>query len=229
MRFCYKTLAACAALSLTAIPAFAADYDPPIYVEEVPEYVPVEIGNGWYLRGDVGYDFARPLYNWVGPYKVDNNRWSGSIGVGYHFSEHIRGDITASYLGKDDLNGRIFGTDYEASHTVWSGMVNGYLDIATVVGITPYIGAGVGFTHSRHKISLDPSFLGTVDLADRQFNFAYSLMAGASYKVTDNVSIDAGYTFLHTPKMDYLDTERLEIREGQQQHLLKVGLRYDLW
>ncbi len=37
--------------------AYAADYDPPIFVEEAAEYVPVEVGSGWYLRGDVGYVF----------------------------------------------------------------------------------------------------------------------------------------------------------------------------
>ena len=49
------------ALSLAALAPFAAahaaDYDPPIYVEEAAEYVPVEVGSGWYLRGDVGYVF----------------------------------------------------------------------------------------------------------------------------------------------------------------------------
>ncbi len=35
--------------------AMAADYDPPIFVDDSPEYVPVEVGSGWYLRGDIGY------------------------------------------------------------------------------------------------------------------------------------------------------------------------------
>lgn len=53
------------ALAMAAVAVFpawhagAADYDPPIYVEPAEEYVPVEIGSGWYLRGDVAYNFAR--------------------------------------------------------------------------------------------------------------------------------------------------------------------------
>ena len=39
------------------MPALAADYDPPIVVDEAPRNVPVEVGSGWYLRGDVGYSF----------------------------------------------------------------------------------------------------------------------------------------------------------------------------
>src|SRR5215218_8917130 len=37
--------------------AFAADYEPPIVVDQPVEEVPVEVGSGWYLRGDIGYNF----------------------------------------------------------------------------------------------------------------------------------------------------------------------------
>ena len=41
----------------TALPAIAADYEPPIVIDQPVEEVPVEIGSGWYLRGDIGYNF----------------------------------------------------------------------------------------------------------------------------------------------------------------------------
>ena len=41
-----------------AMPSFAADYDPPIVIDAVDDYVPVEVGNGWYLRGDLGYSIS---------------------------------------------------------------------------------------------------------------------------------------------------------------------------
>ncbi len=50
-------------LAATAGPvsvAASADYDPPIYVEDALE-VPVEIGSGWYLRGDLGYAFETEI------------------------------------------------------------------------------------------------------------------------------------------------------------------------
>ncbi len=61
----YKTgiVLALAAATLLPAAALAADYDPPIYVDEAPEYVPVEVGSGWYLRGDVGYAFKRNYKN----------------------------------------------------------------------------------------------------------------------------------------------------------------------
>ena len=39
------------------MPALAADYDPPIVIDQPVEEVPVEVGSGWYLRGDIGYNF----------------------------------------------------------------------------------------------------------------------------------------------------------------------------
>ncbi len=44
-------------LSLTA-PAIAADADMVIAAAQQDEYVPVEIGSGWYIRGDIGVNFG---------------------------------------------------------------------------------------------------------------------------------------------------------------------------
>jgi opacity protein-like surface antigen len=43
------------ALMGLAAPAHAADLDEIIYAKELPVTKPVEIGSGWYLRGDLGY------------------------------------------------------------------------------------------------------------------------------------------------------------------------------
>lgn len=224
MRFSCTLLAAAAALALSGTSSIAADYDPPIFVEEAPEYVPVEIGSGWYLRGDVSYDVSSRAYDFaLGGAKASNNRVGGGIGFGYHFSDQLRADLTVSYLGED----RFRGTAGSAEQTMWSGLISGYYDIATIVGITPYIGAGLGFTYTKQNVNI--TGMTPAAFSDSSYEFAYALMAGASYKVTDNVSVDAGYQFLHTPDQKYYDVGRDAIRTGDQRHLLKVGLRYDLW
>ena len=232
MRPGYLIAFSCAVLAASTAAGHAADYDPPIFVEEAPEFVPVEIGSGWYLRGDVGYNVGKPRYDFtlLGE-EVSHKRFTGSIGAGYHLSDALRLDITASYLGKDSIELSDGFNSGSGSHTMWSGMLNGYYDIATIRGFTPYIGAGVGFTYSRHKVDIEAPDYGItgVHWSDREYNFAYALMAGASLQITDNVSVDAGYQFLHTPKMTYWDVDTLTPREGSQKHLVKVGLRYDLW
>lgn len=223
--------ASCAVLALPFTPALAADYDPPIFIEEAPEWVPVEIGSGWYLRGEVSYNVGRPTYDFtLFGEEVKHRRFGGSIGVGYHLSDDIRMDVTASYHGGDRYRYNDGINSGSATHTVWSGLLNGYYDIATIAGVTPYVGAGIGFTYSKHALAIDaPGVPLNVDWADRQYNFAYALMAGAAFKMSDNLSLDVGYQFLHTPKMDYLDTTTFDVRESTRQHQIKVGLRYDLW
>lgn len=228
----FRVPVACAVLAaVSAGPVLAADYDPPIFIEEAPEYVPVEIGSGWYLRGDISYNAGDPVYDVSFP-GISHNRFGGGIGFGYHFSDNFRTDLTVSYLGKDRLGYDIGTHSGVGSHTAWSGLVSGYYDIATVMGFTPYVGAGVGLTYSRNEVlATMTDGVGTLAASfdDGSYDFAYALMAGASYKVSDNLSVDLGYQFLHTPDAKYLDVRDLSVREGTKHHLVKLGVRYDLW
>jgi len=229
MKQIFRLSAACVAL--VAGPAFAADYDPPIYIEEAPEFVPVEIGSGWYLRGDISYNSGRPVYK-SKQHGISNRRFGGGAGVGYHFTDNFRGDVTINYLGSDHLDYSYMGDRAKASYQAWSGLVSGYYDIATIVGITPYVGAGLGVVHSRYNVdnSVGPNnLLDPFPISERSYNFAYALMAGASYKVTDNVSVDLGYQFLHAPDAKRIDPEMLSVHKGTKHHQIKFGLRYDIW
>ena len=93
-------LAAAIAL-MPATQAVSADYNPPIYVDQAPDYQPVEVGSGWYLRGDVGYAFSHPYENeeTAAGFTSKNSLFDGSIGMGYHFNDYLRGDgnCIASY------------------------------------------------------------------------------------------------------------------------------------
>jgi opacity protein-like surface antigen len=223
------------ALGVTALmplaPALAADYDPPIYVDQAPEYKPVEIGSGWYLRGDVGYNVSNPTYDFTFLGKdTRNTKFNGSIGVGYHFSDWVRGDINLGYMGGDRFDYDDGIDSGSASFNMWSGLVNGYVDLGTYAGFTPYLGAGVGVLRSRHKLDIASPTLGVfLDGSDTQYKFAYTLNAGMSYKVSNNVSVDVGYQYLSSPSTKYLNTDTLTIDKGVDMHQIKVGLRYDLW
>jgi opacity protein-like surface antigen len=101
--------------------AIAADYDPPIF-EDAQEYTPVEIGSGWYLRGDVAYNAARKYRNssastvsfgLIDPFAdlgtlapLQNVSRSekdtpvmGSVGFGYHLNDFIRADLNIGMFG----------------------------------------------------------------------------------------------------------------------------------
>ena len=117
-------------------------------------------------------------------------------------------------------------------------MVNGYIDLGTYVGLTPYIGAGVGLIQSKRDAALAFTDLVTpansTSLTDSktQYSMAYSLNAGLAYQVSKNVVIDFGYQFMSAPDAEYarLDSaSAFSIQKGIDNHQVKVGLRYDLW
>lgn len=156
--------------------ANAADYEPPVF--EAPaleeEYVPVEVGNGWYLRGDVSYVFANtfdePTYRTFdvntatyGSDSFDTARldqdFAFGVGFGYRFTDYMRADLTWDMF-KSDFSGTTSSPDpcdavvedpdtscrSEDSASMYGStfMANAYFDLGTFKGFTPYVGAGAG-------------------------------------------------------------------------------------
>jgi opacity protein-like surface antigen len=239
------------ALTATALmpltPVLAADYDPPIYVDQAPEYTPVEIGSGWYLRGDVAYmpeqhsrnvDFGLAAV----AYSERENPLFASVGFGYHFNDYLRAELNLGYLPGDKASATyddgIVSAAGSLRNKAWTGMVNGYVDLGTYVGLTPYIGAGAGIYRSNR--SLNASYTDANNPADNfvlsdsktQYSFAYTLNAGVAYQLSKNVQFDLGYQYLSAPDAEYAAVENLvsyPIHKGLDYHQIKVGLRYDLW
>ncbi|MBZ9675600.1 outer membrane protein [Mesorhizobium sp. ES1-1] len=246
-------LAAVALAPLT--PVHAADYDPPIYVDQAPDYVPVEVGSGWYLRGDVSYLAQKS-------FKDDNFAFTpasfsekedpvfASIGFGYHFNDYLRADLNLGYLPGNkvgmsyDDTGIVdppAGTAASASlkNYAYSLMLNGYVDLGTYVGITPYVGAGVGVVQSKRSLSAsyftnndDPTDDFVLSDEKTKYSLAYTLNAGLAYQLTKNVSVDLGYQYFSAPDAEYVSTANLDtypVHKGISNHQVKLGLRYDLW
>jgi opacity protein-like surface antigen len=127
----YRKALALAALVATAAPAGAADL-----LEAAAPLVPVEVGSGWYLRGDASYDFRSDLdarYGMdytdaagtdysnegkFGDFDLDDNADVG-LGFGYQFTDWFRGDLTAHYWKTDlDFDGANLGNALCLSTTV---------------------------------------------------------------------------------------------------------------
>ncbi|MET0941773.1 MAG: outer membrane beta-barrel protein [Mesorhizobium sp.] len=225
-------LPALAAGLLLSTVARAADYEPPIFVEEAPE-VSVEVGSGWYLRGDFAYSFDRTEADFSGLPGIDvsRTRFGGGGGVGYHFTDYLRGDVTLSFLSRDEFN---FDDGFDSATLKtesWSGMATTYLDLGTYSGVTPYVGVGLGALYTRNTFDAFLPGIGTFDEADNQYEFAYSLAAGFAYQVAKNWSVDLGYLFTSSPETEFVEltSAGLSIDEGLDFHQVRVGLRYDLW
>ena len=102
-RFSKIMLSATALVLAPLAPALAADYEPPVVVNAPDQFVPVEVGTGWYLRGDVAYGVNKSFKNinfaaTPVSYRDDETTFSGSIGFGYHFTDWLRADLNLGYL-----------------------------------------------------------------------------------------------------------------------------------
>lgn len=214
-----KTVAAISiALAGLALPhsALAADLDSVLMqAPELPTTKPVEVGTGWYLRGDVGYSIETS--------GDADSKWSGSGGFGYHFNDFVRSDLTVEY------NKGSFSGAGSQDFTSYGFMLNGYFDLGTYVGITPYVGGGVGYMNSGWDDYTDG--LGVTYNGVSDWRFAYQLSAGLAYNLTRNLKLDVGYRYL---KLDggerYVDALGARVKDdGFSKNEIRAGLRYDIW
>lgn len=151
--------------------AFAMDLPPAVYA---PETSIDGFGQGWYIRGDLGYT------GWTGDelprYKVlsgadtivntfDQGRFDKDVsygfGAGYQVNDIFRGDVTfdtynsnidgiatiGSRCGTKDPVGTSCRFTGAADFRTIGVMGNVYADLGTVAGFTPYVGAGAGVTN----------------------------------------------------------------------------------
>ncbi|WP_316860628.1 porin family protein [uncultured Cohaesibacter sp.] len=235
--------------AMSASVAFAADLPEPPIIEYEPE-APIAIGSGWYLRGDMGLSaYTGGKGSWVNAYgtKVKfhdgdiENGWLAGVGVGYYFDEHFRADLTADYHSKvkykakapclDPCNHALDDSSETTDFSAWTLMLNGYYDLTTWGAITPYVGAGAGLAYVRASDYTSTS--GYVFGDDGKTNFAWNLMAGAAFDVSDNLKLDANYRFMSFGKAQSdvptsNSTENPAKYEDLYAHQFRVGLRYDL-
>jgi len=258
------------------VAVYAADYDPPIFVEEADEYVPVEVGSGWYLRGDVGYIFDSGIDGvdytaFDGVDDVSASFASASIdtdfawggGFGYRFTDYFRADATvdgfrADFNGTTSSDETCIGlpdddttcrSENSSEVSAVSVMANGYVDLGTYVGFTPYVGAGAGMSYVSWSNLDDTTYCvdGAVDdctivgavggsshPGENGWRFTYALMAGVAYDISKNFKVDVGYKYRSIDGGDMFGWDSDEtFGDGSHgnidTHEVRLGLRYELW
>ncbi len=113
-------------------------------------------------------------------------------------------------------------------------MANIYKDLGKWGNVTPYVGAGAGIAY--HMVD-ETYFTGNYNLTNRihgdnDISFAWSLMAGVGYQISDRAILDFGYRYIDmgsatsersdsagfvNPRIDFDDLSA---------HEIKIGLRY---
>ena len=248
---------AAAVFAASAPAAFAAD------LIEPPVVVPQTYG-GWYLRGDIGMSnqqlhggLDNALYSTTDNLDfLDSGSFSSAptfrAGIGYRFNDWFRADITAELRGKSDFSAldRYETTDdgnpatwdgtneYSAKKKEWLFLANGYVDLGTWQGITPYVGAGIGMAQNKIYSFRDvnvPNLGVAYGSTDTKWNMAWALHAGLGFEITDRLTLDLGYSYVNLGDAQsgdlttYTGTNTVNnpmIFKDITSHDLKFGLRY---
>lgn len=212
-----------AALAADLAPSFAPP--PPLEAVQAPH----DFASGWYLRGDVGIGILESGFRGVnvvtppgfveppGGYVLRSKSFGDQVfvgaGFGYQLNDWIRFDVTGEYrtaasfratetysydggitTGVNVVNGKI-------SSVV--GLANAYFDLATLYGISPFVGVGVGFAHHRTEGFTDEGFgtavgaFGVSRGESTRSNLAWALHAGLGYHVNPNLKLELAYRYLN--------------------------------
>lgn len=249
-RFAKRGFAA-ALLAGMAMPALAADFVEPPVVEAPPAQVVYDepAFGGWYIRGDIDYHWSKfrdSEYITYGPpagtagFATSDLKGALSLGggVGYQVTRHFRTDLTFDYWFKSDFDGSTVGfcggapcsSSDSTSYSALLLLANAYADLGTYNGITPYVGFGIGGANVKwddlHN-TIGPDT--TVHKGTKSWRFAYALMAGASYCLTKNLQLDAGYRYSHIDggrMFEFAPIAGPGFDDGFDVHEVRAGLRY---
>ncbi len=212
--------------------AQAADpaFPPPLITQ--PLYA-TEFMSGIYVRGDVGYRMFDSTSGAIAGVPFSSASYSSgtAFDLGFGFkAKWFRGDITASYGLRPHFFGAtaVASPDVQARITAITTLFNGYFDLGTWKGFTPYVGAGIGFSWMRPNqftaasVAVTTSTPGTWDIA-------WAAHAGVSFALSRNWGVDASYRFLHLgAPQTFLNGIGTIDYGNMNAHDVRIGLRYTL-
>ena len=205
------------------------------------------------------------------------NNYALGLGFGYKFSDYIRADLTVDYRAARTFQGNTSGgaiacqdgavgtpagaNTFTGSKPVYGAcldwvqarinnvhaLFNVYADLGTWYGLTPYVGAGIGFNtiYQRYQrnwiynngnaysptIWTDPYTMGTyenywdVKQSTSNVQLAWAVMGGAAYNVTKNLALDFGLRYvslgtIYTTSLFGSNTQKMSAKE------MRIGFRY---
>ena len=263
-----------AILALTVTPALAFDLPPPV---EAPEYTgTISTASGWYIRGDLGYNVklksGDPTMRSLDPttgsfpsHSFDDHRFGNDFtlnaGGGYQFNDFLRTDLTLDYFsttmkGKTGWEACGVGVPVgtaackyqEQDMTALGLLLNGYVDLGTYLGMTPYVGAGAGLSYvkwgdvNKNIVCTNCGEFTDDELVNEgadSWRFTYALMTGFSYDLTDTLKLDFGYRFSQIDDGNMFNFSANEKRlgafgmkgrdQGLTRHEFRTGLRLTTW
>ena len=236
--------------------AFAADLPAPEVIPHVPHVAPapIEVGSGWYLRGDVGYAFSdspEVVYDAFATTSINpdvyfenehlDDFFMVGAGAGFKFNDYFRVDGTIDYKFLSEFKGNTGASGCghhgvgctsteQADVSILTFMANAYIDLGNYYGFTPYVGGGVGGALVQWQNYTSTPAVAVEYSGQTDFVFTAAAMGGVSYDVTNNLAVDLGYRYQYIDGGDVVTDGGFgkATYDNLNLHEVRVGLRYML-
>ncbi len=117
--------------------------------------------------------------------------------AGYRFLDRFRAEVSLDYRRAevDKVKGGGVTLAGAGDAGVFSAMANGYFDIDLGWAVQPYVGAGIGIG----VVDIDSDSSANILIVDdTSTEFAWNVMAGLSYPITEKVILSGGYRYFST-------------------------------
>jgi len=155
---------------------------------------PTELMSGWYLRGDLGYRY-NTVASVTAPNPLTGLYFGDSFGATFGFGHKyrwFRTDLTFDYGSSATYRGHTAAAVAQPQYTgkidAFSILANAYFDLGKWMGLTPYVGGGVGATSLRSAMAGSSAV---------EWNPSFAAMTGVSYQFTPTWVLDVGYRYLY--------------------------------
>jgi len=196
--------------------------------------------SGLYVGAGVGANFRMDTSGSGVKVTSNNPGWVGLGSIGYGFGNGLRAELEGNYRSNNVNRFAVGGvrTTLPAGITrTYGAMVNVLYDFNIGGPLTPYLGAGVGYSWVESRRVTGRSGTSTLRMNDTDGRFAYQGIAGVAYSMYDMVpglSLTLEYRFmgnldnempLRTTTAAGVTTSR-NVNQTNYNHSVLLGVRY---
>lgn len=204
----------------------------------------------------VGYQFNRwfrtdATFDWHANYSKAMNTYGVKCAIDGPTTITSVGNVSSGTVIYDNYG--CYATD-TINIQSWTGLVNAYGDLGTWLGVTPYLGAGVGLTSLRASANemyywndgkgnyggagvnsykstilnaiIHYGYPGNVGPSQIRTNFSFALMTGIAYDIAPHLKLDIGYRYLNMGTLSVVDTSGNTVRKTVDAQEVRAGLRW---
>lgn len=214
-------------------PVYNAPYYSPLepLLYNTPFYnAPFDYEDGWYFTPKAGLSIVpQQTFTFHFPDGSDSTKVKFSKGydVGLRVGERVgpwRVEGEFNYRSNDIRMPSDLGSEFSGGTQAYTFLGNAIYDFQTpfLGGVTPHIGAGIGFAH----VATQEKFGGFTALDSSDTTFAYQAIAGLRVPFTPNLSLDVDYRYLGTPDLSLKSPSGTRISQSYSSHTLLFSLTY---